>query len=256
MTGRVLVTGAATRVGRAIAEALTAANFRVAIHYRSSANDADTLAAALNARYGCDTAVIAQADLTNDAQAATLIPSIVKAHGPLIGLVNSASTFEDDRIQTLTRDKWDRHMNANLFAPVILSQTFAAQLPSSADGSIVNIVDQTVLKLTPEFFSYTISKSALWTATQTMAQALAPRIRVNAIGPGPSLASIHQNTAEFEAQAAATLLQRPSPPEDIAAAVVYLMGARAVTGTLIPVDSGQHLNWRTSDVLHGKIHNP
>ena len=252
MRGRVLVTGAALRVGRAIAEALAEAGFRIAIHYRSSAPEADAFAAALNAKHGAGWAVTAKADLVNDAETAALIPGIVKAHGPLSGLVNSASLFEDDRIESVTRAQWDAHLTTNLFAPVVLSQAFAAQLPHGAQGSIVNIVDQGVLKLTPQFFSYTVSKTGLWTATQTMAQALAPRIRVNAVGPGPALASIHQSAGDFAAQVAATPLQRPSTPGDIAAAVVYLMDARAVTGTLIPVDSGQHLNWRTPDVEHVK----
>lgn len=252
MTGRVLVTGAALRVGRAIAEALAHAGFKVAIHYRASAKDAEEFAAALNAMHGAGWAVTARADLANDAETAALIPNIVKAHGPLTGLINSASVFEDDRIETVGRAHWDKHLTTNLFAPVILSQALAAQLPEGADGSIVNIVDQGVLKLTPQFFSYTVSKTALWTVTQTMAQALGPRIRVNAIGPGPTLASIHQDAAGFAAQVAATPLQRASTPEDIAAAVVFLMSARAITGTLIPVDSGQHLAWETPDVVHTK----
>jgi NAD(P)-dependent dehydrogenase (short-subunit alcohol dehydrogenase family) len=252
VTGRVLVTGAALRVGRAIAEALAHAGFKVAIHYRASAKDAEEFAAALNAMHGAGWAVTARADLANDAETAALIPNIVKAHGPLTGLINSASVFEDDRIETVGRAHWDKHLTTNLFAPVILSQALAAQLPEGADGSIVNIVDQGVLKLTPQFFSYTVSKTALWTVTQTMAQALGPRIRVNAIGPGPTLASIHQDAAGFAAQVAATPLQRASTPEDIAAAVVFLMSARAITGTLIPVDSGQHLAWETPDVVHTK----
>jgi NAD(P)-dependent dehydrogenase (short-subunit alcohol dehydrogenase family) len=252
MRGRVLVTGAALRVGRTIAQALAAAGYRLAIHYRSSAQDAEALARDLNAKYGADWAVTAKADLANDAETAALIPNLVKSHGPLHGLVNSASVFEDDRIETVDRAHWDKHLTTNLFAPVILAQAFAAQLPKDAHGAIVNIVDQGVLKLTPQFFSYTISKTGLWTATQTMAQALAPRIRVNAVGPGPTLASIHQDAAGFAAQVAATPLQRPSYPDDIAAAVLYLLQAQAVTGVLVPVDGGQHLSWETPDVVHTK----
>lgn len=252
MTGRVLVTGAALRVGRAIAEALAQAGYRIAIHYRSSAKEAEEFAVALNAKYGLGWAVTARADLSNDAETAALIPTLVAAYGPLAGLVNSASVFEDDGIATVTRANWDKHLTTNLFSPVMLAQAFAVQLPRDAHGSIVNVVDQGVLKLTPQFFSYTISKSALWTATQTMAQALGPRIRVNAIGPGPTLASIHQDAAGFAAQVSATPLQRASSPEDIAAAVVFLMGAKAITGALIPVDSGQHLAWETPDVTHTK----
>jgi NAD(P)-dependent dehydrogenase (short-subunit alcohol dehydrogenase family) len=252
MNGRVLVTGAALRVGRAIAEALAAAGYKIAVHYRASAKEADAFATVLNAKYGAGWAVAARADLENDVETAALIPGIVGKYGPLTGLVNSASVFEDDGIGTVNRAHWDKHLTTNLFAPVILSQNFAAQLPPAAEGSIVNIVDQGVLKLTPQFFSYTVSKMGLWTVTQTMAQALAPGIRVNAVGPGPALASIHQDANGFTAQVAATPLQRPSSPEDIAAAVVYLMKARAVTGTLIPVDSGQHLAWQTADVMHTK----
>jgi NAD(P)-dependent dehydrogenase (short-subunit alcohol dehydrogenase family) len=256
MRGRVLVTGAALRVGRAIAEALAASGYRIAIHYRSSAQEAEALAAALNTKYGPGWAITAKADLANDAETAALIPDVVAAHGPLTGLVNSASVFEDDRIESVNRAHWEKHLTTNLFAPVILSQAFAAQLPPDADGSIVNIVDQGVLKLTPQFFSYTVSKTGLWTVTQTMAQGLAPRIRVNAVGPGPTLASIHQDAKGFAAQVASTPLQRPSTPEDVAAAVVYLMGAQAVTGTMIPVDSGQRLNWRTADVALTKSEAP
>jgi NAD(P)-dependent dehydrogenase (short-subunit alcohol dehydrogenase family) len=252
MKGRVLVTGGAVRVGRAIAQALAAAGYRLALHYRSSAPDAEAFAAQLNAQYGPGWAVTGRADLSDGAQTAALIPQFVTAHGPLMGLVNSASTFEDDRIETLTRQSWDRHLNANLFAPVQLAQALAVQLPQGAGGAIVNIIDQAVLKLTPEFFSYTISKAGLWTATRTLAQALAPRIRVNAVAPGPTLPSIHQDAQAFAAQAEATLLRRPSAPEDIAAAVVYLMGAGSVTGTMIPVDSGQHLAWATPDVIHAR----
>lgn len=248
MKGRILVTGAALRVGRAIAEALAAAGYKLAIHYRSSAKEADAFAGALNGKYGAGWAVTAKADLADPEQTAALIPGLVKAYGPLAGLVNSASVFEDDRIESLTRAQWDLHLTTNLYAPVMLAQAFAAQLPTAGKGTIVNIVDQGVLKLTPEFFSYTISKAGLWTATQTLAQALAPRVRVNAVAPGPTLASIHQDAAGFAAQVAATPLERPSHPEDIAATVVYLLGAEAVTGVMIPVDSGQHLAWRTADV--------
>jgi NAD(P)-dependent dehydrogenase (short-subunit alcohol dehydrogenase family) len=245
MKGRILVTGAALRIGKAIAIALAGSGAQVVVHYRNSAKAAEGLASELNAKHGAGVAVTARADLSDRAAVAALIPGIVQAHGPLTGLVNSASVFEDDRIETLSRESWNRHFDTNLWAPVALIQAFARQLPHGAEGSVVNIVDQGVLRFTPEFLSYTASKSALWTLTQTLAQALAPRIRVNAVAPGPTLASIHQSPEQFAAQAASTLLQRPSEPEDIAKAVVYLMSAGAVTGHLIPVDSGQHLSWRS-----------
>jgi NAD(P)-dependent dehydrogenase (short-subunit alcohol dehydrogenase family) len=162
-------------------------------------------------------------------------------------LVNNASVFEDDRVGDLTRAIWDRHMEVNLRAPVVLAEAFAAQAP---DGSaIVNLLDQRVLKPDPRFVSYALSRNGLWWATRTLAQALAPRIRVNGVGPGPTLASIHQTAAEFAAEAAAVPLGQGATPDDIAAAVLYLVDARSVTGQMIAVDGGQHLAWRTPDIL-------
>ncbi|MBU4039991.1 MAG: SDR family oxidoreductase, partial [Alphaproteobacteria bacterium] len=153
----------------------------------------------------------------------------------------------DDRLETLTGESWAAHMDVNLRAPVLLAQAFAAQAP---DGStVVNILDQRVLKPDPRFFSYGLSKSALWVATRTMAQALAPRIRVNGVGPGPTLPSVHQTPEEFEAEARGTLLQRAGSPEAVAAAVRWLVDAELVTGQMIAVDGGQHLAWKTPDIL-------
>ena len=189
------------------------------------------------------------ADLAVEAEAATLVGRAVEALGPVTLLVNNASVFDDDRVETLTRASWDAHMETNLRAPVVLTQAFAAALPAGAEGCVVNILDQRVRRLNPQFFSYTLSKAALWAATQTMAQALAPRIRVNGVGPGPTLASVHQGEGEFDAEAANVPLQRQVTPEEIAAAVLYLADARSVTGQMIAVDAGQHLAWRTPDVI-------
>lgn len=245
--GAALVTGAGRRIGRALALEAARAGFDVAVHYRAARADAQAVAdeiAALGRR-----AVVLDAELTNEDQTAALLDRAQLALGPVTLLVNSASTFEDDRLATATRASWDAHLDANLRAPVVLAQAFAAALPAQAEGLIVNIVDQRVLRPNPQFFSYSLSKAGLWWATQTMAQDLAPRIRVNAVGPGPVLASIHQAPGEFEAEAAGTPLQHAVSPDDIAAALRYLIDARSVTGQMIAVDAGQHLGWRTPDII-------
>ena len=236
-----LVTGAAKRLGRAIALKLAGAGYDIAIHYRSSKADAESLAAEVKA-VGRRAALI-DGELSNEADVATIVPRAVSALGALTALVNSASVFEDDRVESATRASWDKHLDTNLRAPLVLSQAFAKQLPAGAHGGIVNIIDQQVLNLTPQFLSYTVSKAGLWTLTRTLAQALAPRIRVNAVAPGPSLKAERQSEANFEAHVKGTLLQRPSEPQDIAGAVAYLLAAPAVTGQMIVVDSGQHLAW-------------
>ena len=245
--GAALVTGAGRRIGRALALEAARAGFDVAVHYRTAREEAQAVAdeiAALGQR-----AVLLDAELTDEDQTAGLVARAQAALGPVTLLINSASTFEDDRLATATRASWDAHLDANLRAPVVLAQAFAAALPAEAEGQIVNIVDQRVLRPNPQFFSYSLSKAGLWWVTQTLAQDLAPRIRVNAIGPGPTLASVHQAPGEFEAEAAGTLLQRHASPGDIAAALRYLIDARAVTGQMIAVDAGQHLGWRTPDII-------
>ena len=243
----VLVTGAAKRLGRAIALKLAREGYDVAVHYRSSKAEADAVAAEIKA-LGRRAALV-EGELSKEADVAAIVPRAVSALGPLTALVNSASVFEDDRVETATRASWDKHLDTNLRAPLVLSQAFAAQLPAGAHGGIVNLIDQQVLNLTPQFLSYTVSKAALWTLTQTLAQALAPRIRVNAVAPGPSLKAERQSQATFDGHVKATLLQRPSSPEDIAAAVAYLLAAPAVTGQMIAVDSGQHLGWSRDQFL-------
>lgn len=254
---KALVTGAGQRLGRAIALALGEAGFDVAVHYNRSAQEAEELVAAL-----CETGVRAaalQADLLQETQVTTLIARAAEAlGGPLTLLVNNASIFEPDEIATATRDSWDRHFESNLRAPFVLTQAFAAQAPDPvmdaqnrprAGALVVNMIDQRVRKLTPQFMSYTLAKSALWTLTQTAAQGLAPKVRVNAIGPGPTLKGARQSEAEFAAQQDATLLRRGADPEDIIAALLYLISAPAVTGQMICADGGQHLGWQTPDVV-------
>ncbi|MCG7621916.1 SDR family oxidoreductase [Epibacterium sp. Ofav1-8] len=252
---RALVTGAGKRLGRAMALALAEDGYDVAVHYASSeAAAAETVAAI---RHTGRRAVALQADLLQDAETSRLLPRAADAlGGPITCLVNNASIFEEDSLETVTRDSWDRHMQSNLRAPVLLLQALAAQaLPPRRDTAgeplsgavVINMIDQRVRKLTPQFMSYTLAKSALWTLTQTAAQALAPQIRVNAIGPGPTLQGPRQTAADFAAQRASTPLQRGAGTQEIVAALRYLVSAPAVTGQLICVDGGQHLAWNTPD---------
>lgn len=240
--GWALVTGGTRRLGQALALRAAEAGYDLVLHSRSGdAHETQGLAEALGVQ-----AVQLTADLADPAACQVLIAA---APGPLTLLINSASLFENDRLETLDAAGLDRAHAINTRAPILLAQAFAARLPEGAEGLIVNLIDQKVLHLDPRFFSYTVSRGALWAATQMLAQALAPRIRVNAIGPGPTLASIHQSPEDFAAEARGTPLGRPVGPEEIARALGYLIEARAVTGQMIAVDSGQHIGWRTPDVI-------
>ncbi len=239
-----LITGGGRRIGRAIALALSRAGYAVVLHAHRSRAEAERLASEIIGNGGCASVVLA--DLVNSEAVRGLVPAAA-AFGPLTLLVNSASEFEPDEIENLERAKFERTLAVNLAAPLFLAQAFAAQVPAGANASIVNILDQRVLKPTPRFLSYTLSKSALQTATVTLAQALAPRVRVNAVAPGPTLPSPRQTEAQFAAQTAALPLQRGPGPEEIAAGVLYLAQAHSVTGVTIAVDGGQHLSWRTAD---------
>jgi len=239
-----LITGAGRRIGSTIARALAQAGYAVVLHANHSRAEAEKLASEIVSAGG--RASVALADLADGAAVRGLVPAAA-AFGPLTLLVNNASQFDEDEIGSLERARFERTLAVNLTAPVFLAQAFAAQALDGADASIVNIVDQRVLKPTPRFFSYTLSKSALASATVTLAQALAPKLRVNAVAPGPTLPSPRQTAEQFVRQAAAVPLQRGPTPEDIAAAVLYLAQAKSVTGTVIAVDGGQHLAWRTAD---------
>ena len=242
--GVALVTGGARRIGRAVCLKLASAGFDVAIHHHASAEDAQALVeeiAGLGRR-----AIALKADLRDEAAVRELIPQAVAALGPVTALVNNASVFEDDRVGGLSRESWDRHIETNLRAPIVLAEAFAAQ---NGEGAIVNLLDQKVLKPDPRFFSYSLSRYGLWWATRTLAQALAPHIRVNGVGPGPTLPSIHQTDEEFAAEAEGTLLQRSGDPEAVADAVLWLIDAALVTGQMIAVDGGQHLAWRPPDIV-------
>jgi NAD(P)-dependent dehydrogenase (short-subunit alcohol dehydrogenase family) len=237
--GAALITGGARRLGRALVAAAAVAGFDVAIHVRAVDDDAEAAAAEVRAK-GRKAQIFA-CDLRREATTVALVGEVEAELGPVTLLVNSASVFEHDAFAGMNRASWDAHMETNLRAPLVLAQTFARRLPAGRQGLIVNILDQRVLRPTPAFFSYSLSKAALWDATRLLAQELGPRIRVNGIGPGPTLPSIHQDQAAFDAEAAATLLQRAVDPADVAQALTYLIDATAVTGQMIAVDSGQHL---------------
>ncbi|HEX8168296.1 MAG TPA: SDR family oxidoreductase [Beijerinckiaceae bacterium] len=242
-----LVTGGARRIGQAIVRRLATDGWAVAIHCHRSGREAEALSLAVRAAGG--RAAVMEADLADPDAVRAVIAQAGAALGPLTLLVNNASVFEPDDLGSLDAVVWERHFGVNLRAPVFLASDFAGQLPDGAEGAIVNVIDQRVLKPTPRFLSYTLSKSALFTATQTMAQALAPRIRVNAVGPGPTLASRRQKRDDFARQGASVPLGHGPSPEEIAEAVLFLATARSVTGQMIAVDGGQHLAWQTPDVL-------
>jgi len=252
-----LVTGGSARLGKAMALYLGARGYDVAVHYNTSADAAQAVADEITAigRKG----VVIQADLLDEAQTTALVPEAVqRLGGPLDVLINNASIFEHDTVQTATAESWDRHIGSNLRAPFVLTQAFAAQCPPAtkdahsepvAAGLVVNMIDQRVRKLTPDFMTYTIAKMGLWAFTQTAAQGLAPDIRVNGIGPGPTLQGARQSADHFARQRDNTVLKRGANPSDITAALGYFLDAPSITGQLLCVDGGQHLAWQTPDVL-------
>ncbi|MDB4111665.1 SDR family oxidoreductase [Yoonia sp.] len=254
---KALVTGAGARLGQAMALYLGQRGYDVAVHYSASETGAQDTVAQL-ATLGRHSVAL-QSDLLDEQATQSLVDRAVDAlGGPLTCLINNASIFEYDNIGTSTRESWDRHFESNLRAPFVLTQHFADQVPAPkpdamgepvAQGMVVNMLDQRVHKLTPEFMSYTIAKMGLWAMTRTTAQALAPRVRVNGIGPGPTLQGHRQSKDHFDRQRAATVLKRGANPSDITAALGYFLDAPAVTGQMLAVDGGQHLAWETPDVL-------
>lgn len=236
-----LVTGAARRIGRAIALDLARHGWAVCVHHNTSADEAAEVVDAIRAGGGRAAAIAA--DLGREDEAAALMERAETAIGPVTGLINNASVFETDTAATATRESWDRHMQVNLRTPFVLIQGFSRRLPPDAEGAVVNILDQRVWNLTPFFTSYTVSKAGLWALTQTLALALAPRIRVNAVGPGPVLPSSRQTEAQFRRQWSSLPLARQVQPREICDAVRFLLDAPSVTGQMVAVDAGQHLAW-------------
>ncbi|MFN7002305.1 MAG: SDR family oxidoreductase [Roseinatronobacter sp.] len=253
---RALVTGGAKRLGRAMALTLAARGYDVAIHYASSRSAAEELAQEIEALGR--KAICLGADLLDEAALHPLVPQAAQGlGGPLTVLVNNASIFEEDSIATATRDSWDRHMMSNLRAPFVLTQAFAAQCPAPetdaagepvAQGLVVNMIDQKVRKLNPQHMTYSIAKLGLWAFTQMAAQELGPRVRVNAIGPGPTLQAADQPADIYLQSRHATVLERGANPDDITAALGFFLEAKAITGQILCVDGGQHLVWQTPDL--------
>lgn len=254
---RALVTGSGKRLGREMALYLARRGYDVAVHYASSRKEAEAVVKEIEAmgRRAC----ALRADLLIESQVEKLVPMAVQGLGGTLSvLINNASIFEYDTIRTATRKNWDRHMESNLRAPFVLTQAFAAQAPAAgvdevgepvSSALVVNMIDQRVHKLTPEFMTYSLAKMGLWALTRTAAQGLAPQIRVNAIGPGPTLQGHRQSDGHFNRQRAATVLKRGANPADITAALGFFLDSPAVTGQMIAVDGGQHLGWQTPDVL-------
>jgi NAD(P)-dependent dehydrogenase (short-subunit alcohol dehydrogenase family) len=236
-----LVTGAARRIGRALGLALAEAGYAVAVHHHSSHAAAEELVAEIGRSGG--KALALTADLSDETAVRKLLPDATAALGPIGVLVNNASVFENDTIATATRESWDAHLAVNLRAPFVLIQDFAALLPADSGGVVINLLDERVWNLTPYFVSYTVSKMGLWTLTRTMALALAPRIRVNAIGPGPTLPNARQTPAQFFDRCRNMPLRRGTSPREIGAAMRFILEAPAMTGQMITLDGGEHLGW-------------
>ena len=239
--GAALVTGASRRLGRAIAIDLAQSGWHVGVHYHASEQDALDVVAEIESLGG--QAVALRADLSRLEDLEALVAACGAALGPVICLVNNAACFEWDSAETVAAESWQMHADLNLRAPVFLTQAFAKALPEGAEGNVINLLDQKVQRLNPDYFSYTIAKSALWTATQMLAQTLAPQIRVNAIAPGPVLPNRDQTEAAFEREWRATLLKRPISVDDVARAVRFLLETPSVTGQMIALDAGQRLAW-------------
>ncbi len=244
-----LVTGGAQRIGRAIALALADAGFTIALHCHTSVAAAETTRAAIRDAGG--RCVVLRADLASDAEVVRLLPQATEALGPIGVLVNNASPFERDDWHDATRASWDAHIEPGLRAPFVLMQHFARALPPDAEGAVINMLDQRVWSITPHFVSYTVAKAGLWALTQSMALALAPRIRVNGIGPGPALPNTRQTEQQFARQSASVPLGRGTSPDEIARAVLAILALPAMTGQMLALDGGQHLQWQP-----GRHHTP
>jgi len=239
--GIALVTGAAARIGRAIALSLAQSGWTVAVHFGNAATAAGETVEEI--KTGGGKAKAFQANLTDEKQVTGLISTVKDHLGSVTCLINNASVFEKDCIESATRETWDAHMEVNLRAPFVLSQALVDNLSKLETANIINMLDQRVLNLTPHFASYTISKAALWTLTKTLASALAPNVRVNAVGPGPTLPSIRQSNADFQRQYSSMPLKRPVNVLEICEAIRFILGTPSMTGQILALDAGQHLGW-------------
>lgn len=249
----VLITGAAKRIGKAIARGMATDGWRVVLHYGTSRDDAESLVELIREDGG--DAITLQADLCDEEQTESLIPKAFRLVGPISCLINNASLFEEDTAETASRESWDAHMQINLRSPFILIQALREQLPDDLEGNVINIVDQCVRNLTPDFLSYTLSKAGLWTLTQTLALSLAPQIRVNAIGPGPVLANSRQTEEAFIKQWSSLPLSRSVSPHEIVGAIKFLIDSPSITGQLFALDSGQHLGYSQAPSSDAEMNN-
>ena len=246
-----LVTGAGRRIGRAIALALASDGFAVALHCHQSADETGTLRDEIRSAGG--SAEVLRANLGSEVETQALANQAADVVGPIGVLINNASLFERDEALDATRESWDAHMAVNLRAPFVLTQAIARALPADETGVVINLLDQRVWNMSPHFVSYSVSKYALWGLTQSLALALAPRIRVNGIGPGPALPSARQTQDQFDAQCASLPLRRGTDPDEIAAAVSFIIATPAMTGQMIALDGGQHLAWRHTPDAPGLV---
>ena len=244
--GVAIVTGAARRIGRAIATDLAASGWSIAIHYNHSENEAEQVVEDIRRAGG--RAALFKADLGDVDSLPALIGEVASTLGKASLLVNNASMFASDAGGALDRALFDRQMAVNLTAPIFLAQALVGGLPDNAEGNVINLIDQSVWKPTPRHFSYQLSKVALWEATRMLAQSLAPRVRVNAIAPGPTLKHAAQTDAEFAGRLETILLKRGPELAEFARTILYLVENRSITGQMIGLDGGQHLAWETPDV--------
>ncbi|MFV0431042.1 MAG: SDR family oxidoreductase [Alphaproteobacteria bacterium] len=241
MTKAALITGAAKRIGKVIALHLAKDGYDLALHYQSSQKEAQELAAQLQKDYGVKTILI-QADLKDEDQTQKIVDKAHKALGNLSLLINNASCFLRDDWQNSSQDIWGENLAVNLRSPFILASQFAQQAPK--DALIVNMLDSKLENLTPAFMSYTVAKSGLYTLTKTLAQALAPNIRVNGIGPGHVMPSVHDSDESWQKAIEQTALKRATQPNEIATTILWMLQTPSLTGQMIMLDGGEHLGWK------------
>ena len=246
---KIIITGAATRIGAAIAKKLSGPRVEMVIHFNKSKKKAEDLKKKLE--QNLTKVYLVKADLSKETDLNKMVKFCKNKLKYFDCLINNASLFENDKLENFTTDSWGKHLRTNLRTPALLSKAFAKNI-KGRNNNIINIIDQRIFKLTPYFFSYTISKTGLYTLTKTSAMSLAPNIRVNGIAPGPTLKNKRQSEKHFKKQYMATPLKRQVDVEQICNAVDFFIKNRSITGQVISVDSGQSLNWQTPDIMGGK----